>query len=422
MIRNKLLYAVLLVIMLLFWILYRGKLSQELLMVALVFPLILLAVPVRLKRSVRAAIRHGKKPIHSGDVYHWVIVVQNRSIFSTGNAIAALEYRNSFDGTLHKLDVTIPILPKNTQRIHVAFHAPTCGVTQIWLRRISIYDPLCLFHRNLSAVAEDAAVILPKETELIPPDWQPQPQPDADTTEYSKEKAGDDPSEIFDLHSYREGDPVSRIHWKLSSKLDTLMVKEYSLPLSADCILLPDFRFTCAQPEAAIRIDRMCACFSAATEWLSQHEVPFRIGFYNAGVGIGMTDPMKEPGDAAAWIFDMMQRVPLDKADGPAFFNALVDLLSGAKPHARVMLFLPQEEKALTEALLSLPAPERITAVVVCDETEPLPMQNTPFTVIPAPEDLSELAEFLPDSDDESVDDGTDWYDTLPAKGGDEIV
>ena len=52
MIRNKLLYAVLLVIMLLFWILYRGKLSQELLMVALVFPLILLAVPVRLKRSL----------------------------------------------------------------------------------------------------------------------------------------------------------------------------------------------------------------------------------------------------------------------------------------------------------------------------------------------------------------------------------
>ena len=49
-------------------------------------------------------------------------------------------------------------------------------------------------------------------------------------------------------------------------------------------------------------------------------------------------------------------------------------------------------------------------------------MQNTPFTVIPAPEELSELAEYLPDSDDESVDDGTDWYDTLPAKGGDEIV
>ena len=33
---------------------------------------------------------------------------------------------------------------------------------------------------------------------------------------YSTIKGGDDPSEVFAIREYREGDRLQRIHWKLS--------------------------------------------------------------------------------------------------------------------------------------------------------------------------------------------------------------
>ena len=53
----------------------------------------------------------------------------------------------------------------------------------------------------------------------------------ADSDRFSTYKKGDDPSEIFDIREYADGDKIQRIHWKLSSKTGDLMVKEGSLPL-----------------------------------------------------------------------------------------------------------------------------------------------------------------------------------------------
>ncbi|MBR6322909.1 MAG: DUF58 domain-containing protein, partial [Lachnospiraceae bacterium] len=39
---------------------------------------------------------------------------------------------------------------------------------------------------------------------------------------------GDDASETYDIREYREGDRISRMHWKLSAKRDTLMLREFS--------------------------------------------------------------------------------------------------------------------------------------------------------------------------------------------------
>lgn len=54
---------------------------------------------------------------------------------------------------------------------------------------------------------------------------------DEEAVAYSQHRPGDDPSEIFDIREYREGDNLKHIHWKLSWKLEQPMVKEFSLPL-----------------------------------------------------------------------------------------------------------------------------------------------------------------------------------------------
>ncbi len=59
-----------------------------------------------------------------------------------------------------------------------------------------------------------------------------------DGLSYSQIKAGSDVNEIFSLHEYRYGDDVRRVHWKLSTKTNALMVRDYGLPLNHPVTLL----------------------------------------------------------------------------------------------------------------------------------------------------------------------------------------
>lgn len=57
---------------------------------------------------------------------------------------------------------------------------------------------------------------------------------------YSKEKGGDDASEIFRIRNYQPGDKLRSIHWKLSAKTGELMVCEESLPLGCPVLFFLD--------------------------------------------------------------------------------------------------------------------------------------------------------------------------------------
>lgn len=54
-------------------------------------------------------------------------------------------------------------------------------------------------------------------------------------------RKGNDPSETFDIREYVPGDDVRSIHWKLSSKTDTLILREPSDPSRYHMVIMPDF-------------------------------------------------------------------------------------------------------------------------------------------------------------------------------------
>jgi hypothetical protein len=62
-----------------------------------------------------------------------------------------------------------------------------------------------------------------------------------ESEEYSKERGGDDVSEIFQIREYRSGDKMRSIHWKISAKTEELMVREQSLPLGCPVDFYLDF-------------------------------------------------------------------------------------------------------------------------------------------------------------------------------------
>lgn len=53
-------------------------------------------------------------------------------------------------------------------------------------------------------------------------------------------RPGTDPSETFSIREYLPGDPIRQIHWKLSQKNDTTMLRELGLPVAEETLLLLD--------------------------------------------------------------------------------------------------------------------------------------------------------------------------------------
>ena len=61
---------------------------------------------------------------------------------------------------------------------------------------------------------------------------------DLDGSIYDEYRAGFDQSEVFEIRAYRAGDKTAQIHWKLSQKTDTLMLRQGSLPVKNALLLI----------------------------------------------------------------------------------------------------------------------------------------------------------------------------------------
>ena len=94
------------------------------------------------------------------------------------------------------------------------------------------------------------------------------------------------------LREYIAGDKLNRIHWKLSTKLEKLIVKEYGAISSNDVLVLvnlykPDVKALSAklQYETNIAFDRVFDAYMTLLEHLMKEKRPFTLCFYAPEIG-----------------------------------------------------------------------------------------------------------------------------------------
>lgn len=72
----------------------------------------------------------------------------------------------------------------------------------------------------------------------------------ADNDSYAEGIRGDDYSEVLLLRDYVPGDSLKQIHWKLSGKLDRLIVREASMPVQRSLLVCMDNPTDCTPDES----------------------------------------------------------------------------------------------------------------------------------------------------------------------------
>lgn len=99
--------------------------------------------------------------------------------------------------------------------------APHCGSLTCTLEKVRVYDLAGLFSRSVSPPAPPPVLVHPVPRAPSPVPRLPLAPPPALTP-----KPGGGFSEEHDLRLYRPGDPMRSVHWKLSAKVDDLVVRE----------------------------------------------------------------------------------------------------------------------------------------------------------------------------------------------------
>ncbi len=389
MIRTKICYLLLLVVLTAFSILYIDSYALVLLLAALILPVFLLGSLLIIRQTTTAQLHCDASACAIGESVPVTLTVHNQSCLPFARVHAAIHIQHSLSETTEHMQLCFPLHAKNTTRLVFYVHADYCGSVQITLHRVHVLDYFRLFRTKIKSIAA------PMELLIMPPsldlrvDAASLPVADADSEEHDA-RPGDDPSLLLGVHPYAEGDPVSRIHWKLSSRSDQLLVKEYGTPVQNRVLLLVEYVPTGKKTPAAImqQAQALLTILYSVLQQMQAMSITPLVVWYDADAG----DFVQAQPHNAKQLTDLFRQLYATLSHMPLPSDLLLDKLAGV-PHSSVTYLTNHLSPSLLQAVdMGLDAMQR-TLLLVTDA--PVPDVSVTYTELLAVRP-AHIAEDLP--------------------------
>ncbi len=281
MLLTKILFLVLIVVCIFFYILYTGNFALVLLVIMIALPIIMFVTTYISKKKTTVEFAMKDKVVSKNQSFPIQLVINNRSFFPIGKAEAHIEYYNVFNNQITSFELYLPIQARNSQRVTFQISSKFCGIVNIKAEKITVYDPLRIFKFNIADNTGIDIAVLP-EAQEIGGTVNYTDRINDESDKFSEYFPGDDPSEVFDLREYAPGDKLNHIHWKLSSKKDEFIVKEYSMPTDVPCVVFLNLKCYEDSDYTLPVFDTLVETLLSVSQFLVENERPHKIVFYNA--------------------------------------------------------------------------------------------------------------------------------------------
>jgi len=280
MLKRKILYLVALVCVLSVNILYIEYTPFILLIIMILFPIVIRVFLKIQTNHLEIQISMQDKIVSQGDTVVIKTKIHNTFIFPTPNIVLKfrVRYLNYDVDNVHTINSSVRgnrVLELNTNLI-----MNYCGTVYLYVEQVRLFDYLSLFKVKGECFYNSSIVVMPK---LYKPTHDNERAYNAylsEVDEYSQDKSGDDPSEIFDLREYADGDNLNRIHWKLSSRGESLIVKEYSCPIAKTELILVELLATSSKAGKK-NIDYIYQTVYALGNYFWHNEISFKLAYYD---------------------------------------------------------------------------------------------------------------------------------------------
>lgn len=223
-----------------------------------------------------------------------ILTVDNPTYFPISSAELTVNTESLFYGGGEPVVHSLQLRPGNKNVLSFPVSYDKYGIYTTSVSKITVYDFLHLFSMSKTLSTEASVTVMPdtqpreKRTEMLYEEG---------FDEFTdNERRGSVSSNVTDIREYQPGDRLSRIHWKLTEKLDKLIVKENEATSSNEFTVLlelyqPD-KEVCDKAfiESGGKDDSMYHILDRAIEeaWSVSMELlgagePFRFVYYNAG-------------------------------------------------------------------------------------------------------------------------------------------
>lgn len=223
MLKNRIIYLITLIYSVYLAILYDRYVSVLVVGVLLFVPLCGVICLLFWRFGTAFQLQCESDAITKGEAAKICITIKNRTIFSLNRGHFFFQCQHQL-GKKEQRKIGISVDARSSESIELKMDCMHCGSVVVGCEKIYAYD-----YFGLCRVA--IPVKFQKELLVIPAY-----KPDEEENEYVNsvypedteiDSLGELSSEIKDLREYRPGDPIKRIHWKISSKKKKWMLKEY---------------------------------------------------------------------------------------------------------------------------------------------------------------------------------------------------
>ncbi|MDD4165080.1 MAG: DUF58 domain-containing protein [Eubacteriales bacterium] len=205
-----------------FYGIYDGYNSYFLLISVLLFPFFTLAISLFGMLRMRICLQPLPTEIKRGEVINAELNINPRCIFPLSLIKITYTARNiTFSRNQSK--VTTYIYGCTETNVPLPLDTSHVGCIFLDISRVKVYDYIGLFSLSVKTPEKRHITIMPNTERPVP---MPSFPIDKINSKGLKPKPGGGFAEDYDLREYRIGDPINAVHWKLTSKLKKLVIRE----------------------------------------------------------------------------------------------------------------------------------------------------------------------------------------------------
>lgn len=328
MLKYRIAYILTLTAAVLFYVFYTQYLSFFVLAAVIAMPVLSWIITLIAVSKTNIRIEPKTPYANKEDEILLRVILKNNSIFPIAQAWLKLSFENALSGENRYESLFLPVSSGPEQAAEYRIKSHHCGKITVRLTRVKYYDYLGIFAIKRSSKPASDLFVAPK-AHFIDSKIDTAAEPGTESNVFSKYKPGDDPSEIFDIRPFRSGDRLRSVHWKLSSKLDELMVKEFSLPTDSSVLLLTEL--TAFSMDA---LDTVVETLASLSRFLLENEIWHNVEWYDAEHSIFQEARIESDEDLALLINAVLSaRQYSEEPYALAFRNRLGDAARNY-PHA----------------------------------------------------------------------------------------
>ncbi len=303
MAKPRLEYLIFIAGLVAFHIFYMDHISFFVLVFFLVLPFLSLALSLISGMRVTASIEDmSGKTIGRGTMLPVRIRLTSRALFGGVRVFMKIRLTNEMFGT-EDVRVLRFVTQKKTQAIVTQIECEQLGEVTAEIVKAKTFDFMGLFAIPAKIERrETSAYVIPgqKEIELS---LEARPAALAEYSEMVENQPGSDFTEFFQVREFRDGDPVSRIHWKLSERLSTLMIREGSRPFENRVVLAIDLPGV----DDEELTEQLLETFAAVSSWMTQAEIAHRILWWNESTNEVAELTIDNEGDYWSALFGLLE-------------------------------------------------------------------------------------------------------------------